>query len=192
MVLSTVAVRARIILGNLSVSTPFVLSFSVKKERNQKSTFNASLKIISSDLNNLGGSDVEIYAGTSDNMNKIFTGFILQSDPTPCWEDPKYVILNIIGADILYRLEQEKYTRLQESSKSKWALITGINRPAPKGSQFKLVNHELLKPTDGDHTTDDQKNNAFQKTDLENSASIAPSSGGRIIQLKLKTIEATA
>ena len=45
MAIERVKVRARIDIGGLSVSTPFVQSFNVRKQRGQISTFDASLKV---------------------------------------------------------------------------------------------------------------------------------------------------
>jgi len=160
-------IRATITLGTISVETPYVLSFSVNKVRNGKSTFSASLKVDARELKHLTDNKVVIYAGTKNHQNKIFTGYILNSTPSPCWDDPKYVVLNISGSDILYRLENERYTRRQTSASSRWAIITGVQRKAPKGSKFKLVKENVLLPTDGDIATDDQKSDKqFYITDL--------------------------
>jgi hypothetical protein len=119
------------------------------------------------ELKHLTDNKVVIYAGTKNHQNKIFTGYILNSTPSPCWDDPKYVVLNISGSDILYRLENERYTRRQTSASSRWAIITGVQRKAPKGSKFKLVKENVLLPTDGDISTDDQKSDKqFYITDL--------------------------
>jgi len=189
MSLNTVPIRAEIRLGNLVVKTPYILSFNVKKERNNKSTFQASLKVLSTDLNSLGNSSVVIKAGVEGNLNKIFTGDVLSSNPTPSWDDPKYVVLNVQGSDILHRLENEKFTRMQETQDSKWALITGINRKAPKGSQFKLVNHEVIMPTDGDHTTDAQKDYNTSVDVLGSLASPIPGDGGEVISVKTSNMK---
>jgi len=191
MALNTVAVRAEIQLGNLNIVTPHVLSFNVKKERNKKSTFSASVKVLAVELTQLGGSNVVIYAGTDGNTSKIFTGDVLQTNPSPCWEDPKYVVLNISGSDITHRLENEKYTRLQEYSKSKWALITGVNRKATKGAQFKLVNHPVINTTDGNSTTDDQIANAYQAIDFEAAAKVPSTETNDHISIKFGAVSYT-
>ena len=190
MALETVPIRAKISFGNLTVETPFILSFNIKKERNNKSTFSASLKVLSTDLNNLGGSTVVISAGIVTNQHKIFTGYILQSNPSPCWEDPKYVILNISGADVLHRLEHEKYTRLQTSAKSKWAAITGVSRKAKKGSQFKLVNHEILNTTDGESVLDDANKDKVTTSVLDELGQPLNNDGGSITSIKFSAVVA--
>jgi len=189
MALNTVPIRAKISLGSLIIKTPDILSFNVKKERNNRSTFQASLKILATSLNSLGNSSIIIEAGIEGNLNKIFTGDVLSSNPTPSWDDPKYVVLNIQGADILHRLENEKYTRMQETQDSKWALITGINRKAPKGSQFKLVNHEVIMPTDGDHTTDAQKDYNTSVDVLASLSSPVPGDGGEVVSIKTSNMK---
>lgn len=150
-------IRAIIYIGGLVVKTPYILSFNVTKKRNTVSTFSASLKIHSNDLNNFVDSEVVIFAGEEGRLKRIFTGYILNTKPSPCWDDPNYVILNISGSDALYKLQGQKYTRRQITSKHKWAVITGVQRKAPKGNQFRLANTEVLIPTDGDIKTDFQK-----------------------------------
>lgn len=189
MALNTVHIRATINFGGVVVVTPYILSFNVKKERNQKSTFSASVKILATDLVNLSDSNITINAGVEGSETRIFTGDVLQSNPSPCWEDPKYVILNISGSDILHRLENEKYTRLQEYSVSKWALITGVNRKAKKGSQFKLVNHPVVEPTDGDSTTDNEKYNSYNVIDLERSAKAPSNDANAPISMKFGKVD---
>jgi hypothetical protein len=167
MAINEQAIRATVKLGDITVETPYVLSFTVNKVRNGKSTFSASLKIDATALRHLNDNLIVIYAGLKRKQQKIFTGYVLNSTPSPCWDDPKYVVLNISGADVLFRLEHEHYTRRQTSASSRWAIITGVQRKAPKGSQFKLVKENVLLPTDGDIATDDQKSDKqFYITDL--------------------------
>jgi hypothetical protein len=156
MSIEKVPIRAEIRVGNIIVVTPYILSFNVNKARNTKSTFSASLKVKSSSLNNISDNNVVIKAGTYYSLNTIFTGYVLNSSPSPCWDDPNYVVLNVSGADVLYRLENERFTRRQTTSQTTWAAITGIQRKAPKTGLFKLVNYNALIPTDGDLATDDQ------------------------------------
>jgi len=182
-------IRATVRLGNIEVETPYVLSFNVNKVRNSKSTFSASLKIDAYDLQHISDNTIIILAGTKRKQKKIFTGFILNSTPSPCWDDPKYVILNLSGSDILYRLENERYTRRQTSMSSRWALITGVQRKAPKGAQFKLVKEDVLLPTDGDIATDDQKSDKqFYITDLSRYGVPITSGPGQSILLEVTNI----
>ena len=157
--INSVPIRATVTIGNKSVSTPYVLSFSVNKVRNSISTFQASLKMHIDDITAISNNKVVITAGSEGKERVIFTGYNLSSQPTPSWDDPGYVVLNISGKDILHRLEKEKYTRRQIFERNKWALITGLERRAIKGAQFELVNQETMTSTGGDFKNDFEKNN---------------------------------
>ncbi len=158
MAIERVQIRATISFGGMSISTPYILSFNVTKTRNSKSTFSASLKVISSDLRSINNNEIKIYAGEKGREKIIFTGFILSSRPSICFDDPNYTILNISGSDILYRLEGEKYTRRQMDSKARWAIIEGVVRAAEKGGQFALVNANV-QFNDQNVTSDTEKRN---------------------------------
>ena len=182
MALSTVKIRASVKIGSIRVETPYILSFNVTKERNKKSTFTASLKIKEKDLSRLIGDTITISAG-EDTPKLIFTGYILQSSPSPCWDDPKYIVLNVSGADILYILENEQFTRMSTYSEDSWAIITGINRKAAKAPQFKLIRSQVTMPTDGDNETDWQKYNSFKSSLLDNNASPTPNDGSSSVAI---------
>jgi hypothetical protein len=158
MSIETIKIRARIYIGNIVVATPYILSFNVTKTRNSKSTFSASIKVLSSNLSSIRDNKVVIYAGEKSREKKIFTGYILSSRPSICFDDPSYTILNISGSDILYRLEGEKYTRRQMDSKARWAIIESVTRAAEKGGQFALVN-EIVQFTDQDVASNTEKKN---------------------------------
>lgn len=187
MALSTVKIRAEITIGNFSVATPYILSFNVSKERNKKSTFQAAIKVNKDRLNSLIGDEITISAG-ENYPTLIFTGYILQSSPSPCWDDPQYTILNISGADILYILENEQYTRLSSYTEDSWAIITGINRKAAKGTQFRLINSPVTLPTDGDSKSVWEKNNTFKSTLLEGNASPTPNDGGSTVVINFTNL----
>ncbi len=140
MSITNVPIRAYIDFGSLTIETPFILSFNVTKTRNSKSTFSASLKILSTELNSLSSNEVTIRAGTVTDQQTIFTGFVLSTRPSICFDDPNYTILNVSGSDVLYKLEGQKYTRRQISSKTKWASIESVTRSAAKGGSFRLIN----------------------------------------------------
>lgn len=163
MSIERVQIRARVIFGGMTIATPYILSFNVTKTRNSKSTFSASLKVLSSDLSSISDNKVEIYAGEKGREIKIFTGYILSSRPSICFDDPNYTILNISGSDVLYRLEGEKYTRRQMDSKSRWAIIESVVRAAEKGGQFALVNTGV-QFTDQDVTSNNEKKNKSNNT----------------------------
>jgi hypothetical protein len=78
------------------------------------------------------------------------------------------VVLNVSGSDVLYRLENERFTRRQTTSKTTWATITGLHRKGPKTGLFRLVNYNALIPTDGELSTDDQsKDKQLNINDLQ-------------------------
>ncbi len=182
MALNTVKIRASVQLGTLNVETPYVLSFNVTKERNKKSTFTASLKIKEEELGSLIGDTITISAGEVT-PKLIFTGYILLSSPSPCWDDPKYIVLNISGADILYILENEQFTRMSTYSEDSWAIITGINRKSAKSPQFQLIRSQVKMPTDGDNAADWQKYNSHKTTLLENNSAPTPTDGSSSVAL---------
>ena len=188
MALSTAKIRADITIGSLTVSTPYILSFNVSKERNKKSTFTASLKIREDQLGRLIGDTVTISAG-EDTPRLIFTGYILQSSPSPCWDDPKYIVLNISGADVLYMLENEQFTRLSSYSEDSWAVITGISRKAAKGTQFRLINSAVTMPTDGDNISDWEKNNILKSTPLSSNSSPVPNDGNTTVVINFSNLK---
>jgi len=143
MTILSIPIRATILFGGLSVSTPYVLSFNVTKTRNSKSTFSASLKIPSTDLRDIDSNLVVITAGEKSKMRKIFTGYVLSTRPSICFDDPNYTIMNISGSDIIYKLEGEKYTRRVIHSRARWAIIEDVVRKAEKGTQFQLINSQV-------------------------------------------------
>jgi hypothetical protein len=163
MSIQSVPIRATISFGGLSVSTPYILSFNVTKTRNAKSTFSASLKIESSILSSLSSNIISIKAGEKGRLIDIFTGYILSSRPSICFDDPNYTVLNISGADALYLLEGEKYTRRQINSKTKWAIIDGVTREATKGGQFE-INYLPVQVVDQDMISKDEKRNKNKTT----------------------------
>lgn len=140
MAIQSIPIRATISFGGLTVKTPWVLSFNVTKTRNSKSTFSASVKVLSSDLASMSDNKVVIYAGEKGREKLIFTGYILSTRPSICFDDPNYTIINISGSDVLYRLDNEKYTRRQINSNTRWAVIESVVRTAGKGGQFELIN----------------------------------------------------
>ena len=179
MSIERVPIRATITFGGISVATPYILSFNVTKTRNSKSTFSASLKVMSTKLSSLINNEVTISAGEKGRERLIFTGFILSSRPSICFDDPNYTILNISGSDILYRLEGEKYTRRQMDSQARWAIIDSVIRPAEKGSQFALVNAQV-QFNDHDITGKNEQKNKNNNTSDLNSFGVSNLASGLI------------
>lgn len=156
MSITSVPIRATISFGGLSVSTPYILSFNVTKTRNSKSTFSASLKVLSSELSSLSDNKVTIIAGEQGNEKLIFTGFILSKRPSIAFDDPNYTVLNISGSDALYRLEGEKYTRRKIDEKNRWAIIEGLESRPYKGSRFDL-NHIQVQLIDQSNISKEER-----------------------------------
>jgi hypothetical protein len=124
--------RARVDLGNLRVETPFVQSFNVRKQRGQVSTFDVSLKVSHDEISGtLTGNNIEIHAGEGSPSELIFTGIVRNAKISPCYDDPKYVLLSVSGADPLSLLAGKKYTRRCRSTRASWTAITGVVRSGP-------------------------------------------------------------
>ncbi|HLD90932.1 MAG TPA: hypothetical protein VI911_07970 [Patescibacteria group bacterium] len=148
MAIDLIHIRAKIVCKEteLEIVTPYIQSFSINKSRGTTSNFNASLKVLGENLSAVTG-EVAIYAGTQDDMPLIFTGFIKKVVPSPVWDDPAYLMLNISGTDVLYRLENKRFTRRQTYSDSAWATITSV-RDGLKSSRLKYAPQEpRLIPT---------------------------------------------
>ena len=165
-----VCVRSVIKIGSIMVKTPYIQSFNVKKQRGQISSFDASLKISCEEISdtNMSGGCVKIYAGYSDGREEtqwwnmigepspingifipiIFTGIIKTAKMTPCFDDPKYIILSISGTDVLGLLEGKKFTRRNRATISSWVAITGVN-PGLKSDKLTHKNTPLME-TNGD------------------------------------------
>ena len=142
MAIDVVNIRAKVDFEdtNFSVVTPYIQSFNVTKTRNAISTFTLSVKVEAAHLKDVSG-ELTIYAGERGKTKKIFTGFVKKVVPSPVWDDPKYLMLNITGTDILYRLENKKVTRRQLDSDTSWAMITEV-RSGNKSSMLKFAPNE--------------------------------------------------
>ena len=131
-----VPVRATVVVGSLSASTPYVVSFNVNRARGQSGTFNATIKVHYSQLANTVGGDVTINAGPEGSTRRIFTGICRSSNVTPCRDDPSYIMLTVSGDDILSELKNKKITRRCKSSAATWVEITGVVRPGLKSTKL--------------------------------------------------------
>ena len=109
-------VRAEVYVGDLgTISTPYVVSFNVRKSRGQMcSTFQASLKI---DIDELASTtdvineNIIIKAGLRGSLKTIFTGKVFSCVINPVRTDASKVMLNLTGKDVLCRLEGQKINR---------------------------------------------------------------------------------
>lgn len=151
MPIDRVKVRATIRVGNLVVSTPFIQSFTVNKRRGQVSTFDASMKVSHESVaGTITGDNVSISAGEDSASDLIFTGIVRQAKISPCYDDPKYVMLSISGADPMSLLQGKKYTRRCRSTKTAWVAITGLARRGLKSGKFAYQNEPRFVLNGGD------------------------------------------
>lgn len=151
MAIDRVECRARIEIGSLSVSTPYVQSFNVRLQRGQVSSFDATLKVSHGEVNSaITGDNVKIYAGSlSKGVRLIYTGIVRNAKISPCFDDPKYVILSIGGSDIMSTLNGKKYTRRCRSTRAAWTAITSVNRRGLKSGKFAYKNEPVLETNHG-------------------------------------------
>ena len=171
MAITRVKIRAKIEGAGFSVETPYIQSFSVRKVRNDISSFNASIKVNRESFPDDGSltGEIVISAGVKDNLKKIFTGIVRKANISPCWNDPTYVILSISGEDILSELKNKKITRRQIKEKGPWALITGIDRKGHRSDRFKYINRSKVDMSESGEVEDQniiKKNNDSPMKDL--------------------------
>lgn len=151
MPIERVKIRATITIGSLSISTPYIQSFNVKKQRGQVSTFDASLKVSHDEISGtITGGHVVIRAGEDSSLETIFTGVCRSAKISPCYDDPKYVILSISGADPSIILQGKRFTRRCRSAHSTWVAITGVVREGLKSGKFTRDKLDSIKMGGGD------------------------------------------
>ncbi len=145
MAIEMVKIRAKVSIGRLSVETPYVQSFNVRKQRGQVSSFDASLKVSHDEISgSMTGGNVVISAGENSASETIFTGICKVAKISPCYDDPKYVILSISGVDQLSLLQGKRYTRRCRSTTSTWVAITGVVREGFKSGKFTYKNEPMI------------------------------------------------
>lgn len=123
-----VPIRASIKIGNVTIKTPYILSFNVHKHRGEATTFDASIKIDKKSAKNIGvRCRLSISAG-SRKERKIFTGYIKSAKINPCWDDPGYAILALSGADRLSSIKGGGAPHVDRKRDSKFIYceITGV------------------------------------------------------------------
>lgn len=148
--------RASVSVGGLTVETPYVQSFNVRKQRGQVSTFDATLKVHGDAISSgVTGGSVKISAGRGSASGTIFTGICRQARVSPCFDDPSYVILNISGADVLSLLHGKKYTRRCRSTLAAWVGITGVVRDGLKSGKFAYNNEGTITTNSGKQENQD-------------------------------------
>jgi len=149
MAIKRVKCRASVSIGGVTVNTPFVQSFNVRKQRGQVSTFDASLKVPAETSMNIAGGDVVISAGENSASDTIFTGTCRQAKVSPCFDDPQYVILSISGADKLSLLQGKKFTRRCRATETAWCAITSVTRKGLKSGKFAYNTEPIIDINDG-------------------------------------------
>jgi len=150
MAIERVKCRARVNIAGITVETPYVQSFNVRKQRGQISTFDVALKVPASTSTSLAGGDVRIYAGEGSASNLIFTGMCRSAKVSPCYDDPYYVIISASGADKMILLQGKKFSRRCRATKASWCSITGISRPGLKSGKFAYNTEPVLEVGPGD------------------------------------------
>jgi len=178
-----IKVRATIEVGSITVVTPFIQSFNVRKQRGQVSTFDASLKVAADEVYGpITGGPVTISAGEESREILIFTGMCRSAKISPCFDDPKYVILSISGADNLILLKGKTFTRRCRSSRSTWVAITDVVREGLKSGKFTRTNEPTIQLNGGVQFKDDTMtaHSSTEATDVEGFTKpiAAPSGGG--------------
>jgi hypothetical protein len=137
MTIKAVPCRAEITIGNLTVSTPYVQSFNVRRSRGQAGTFDASLKVSHEDVADLSQSgEVKIKAGTVSSIRTIFTGVLKAAKISPCFDDPYYVILTVSGHEKIAFLAGKKYTRRCRGVNGLYCTIQSVVRKGLKSGKF--------------------------------------------------------
>jgi len=126
-----IKIRAEVMFCGISVTTPNILSFNVRRSRGQASaSFSASLKVPHYELNstNTGrDANVIIRAGEGSPSNIIFTGYVYKININPSRTDSSYAIVNISGKDILSVIEGQNITRRVPAKQlAKWGSITSV------------------------------------------------------------------
>lgn len=147
--ITTIPVRATVSVGGMSISTPYVLSFNVRKARGQISTFDASLKVGHDNASGLTtGGEISIKAGSMNSQKLIFTGIVRTAKITPCWDDPNYAILTLSGNDVLSLLQGKKYTRRCRASQGQFCVITSA-RQGLKSGKFTYDSENVIELDEG-------------------------------------------
>jgi hypothetical protein len=130
-------IRARIEINTYVIETPYVKSFNITQTRGSlKNSFSATVEIPgNASLGNLNG-NIVIYAGTKQNYlsRKRFTGVINSVQATPSPGKPNYMLLNISGVDIMYKLENKKFSRrIPSEGLGVFVTIEGAKSQRPSG-----------------------------------------------------------
>ena len=151
-----IKIRAKICFCDMEIETPHILSFNVHRARGQMcATFSASVKFPAGESLDSVSKEIEIWVGEKDNINKIFTGYIHKITVNPSKTDPDYIILNMSGRDIMFRLEGQNFTRrIKATQMARFGAITAITVENEKhqerfparitSNEERLTSHPIL------------------------------------------------
>lgn len=186
MAIEVVKIRATITVGSLSVSTPYIQSFNVRKSRNNSSTCDAVLKIVISGSSSATG-DIVIKAGEGSASNTIFTGTVKKAHITPCWDDPEYCFLNLSGSDLFYILENKTYTRRCRASVTSWATIDSVVRAGLRSTKFSNQIESIIMTPDLSTKNDTAAENASYKVlGVPSKVVSSPATSGIMLTAQIK------
>lgn len=196
------AVRAEVTLGDyITIRTPDVLSFNIKKSRGQMSaTFSASLRVPYYEF----GESVDLLAdkvvikagvGTSfSNLPVLFTGKIYKCVINPVRTDASKVVLNISGKDIMAIMEGQKINRRVKtyrdgsSPPERWGIINNVikhNTPKRKSFSHKIYTSDKLGVYDMPRKGVIRTPDPYKNENTPNRASLDKVFGSMIIEKQI-------
>ena len=156
------SIRAKIYIGDLEISTPYVKSFNVRKSRGQMSaTFSATLQMDSDTMmdnaTSLVSQEVIIEAGVKGRERQIFKGTIRKVTVNPVRTDASKVNVSLSGRDLMGRMEGQKINRRiktyrdGETPPERWGVVTMLeedNTPVKTGFSYKHFNRNPMAALD--------------------------------------------
>jgi hypothetical protein len=184
-------VRAEIVIGgSLTIRTPNVVSFNVRKARGQMSaTFSAAIKVPYDEVGSVSGlanANIVIKAGRGTgfaSLNTVFTGYIHRCVFSPIRVDASKIMLNISGNDVLHILSGQKINRRLTTTRDgdvppqRWGIVNSIvKQHSPNRQRFpkkvytpkKIVvvdwqgNHQIVTPEAFRLQSDPNRKRTFQ------------------------------
>jgi len=152
------AIRAVIRIGDIRISTPDVVSFSVRRSRGQKAaTFSASVKMDAEIMRNralsLVSQGITIKAGVKGYEKRIFTGVVQKITVNPIRTDASKIMVSLVGKDNMSIMDGQKINRRVktyrdgDSPPERWGLVTSIeeeNTPVKTGFGVKKFSKKRM------------------------------------------------
>ena len=136
MAITKTKVRAKIEGPGFTAENENVVSFYIRKARNQLDTFNFSIKLDGSVSGGTG--EIKIFAG-ANTATLIFTGFLTSAKIRPCFEDPSKIIIDGSGTDYRKLLEGKQFTRRQTKGTACWVEITGLINQGLRTEKLRMT-----------------------------------------------------